>query len=213
MSELPFRQQVWLIVLDKLVIAAILVAVGLYVNEHFELFKTHTAALQKADDEKREQAHQRASAEMDLIQRQLNDLYYPLYFRLAKDDEVWTLMMSQQKYGAHVEQDTVLENNKQLLSILETHTNLLFRPNEPRDQALMKAILKYERHMALYLALQASGDKRRPADLSHEFDYPNEICTVVEHHVRVLEDDLQKLRGDTASAVAPPPSSQCRPYP
>ena len=213
MSELPFRQQVWLIVLDKLVIAAILVAVGLYVNEHFELFKNHAAAQQKAADEKREQALERASAEMELIQRQLNDLYYPLYFRLAKDDEVWTLMMSQQKYGVHVEQDTVLANNKQVLSLLENHTNLLFRPNERRDQALVKTILKYERHMAIYLALQASGDKRRPADFSHEFDYPNEICTVVEHHVRGLEEELLKLRSDTPSTAAPPPPSQCRPYP
>ena len=213
MSELPFRQQVWLTILDKLVIAAILVAIGLYVNEHFELFKNHAAALQKVADEKREQALARASAEMALIQRQLNDLYYPLYFRLAKDDAVWTLMLSQQKYGVHVEQDTVIANNKQVLSLLENHTNLLFRPDEPRDQALVKSILNYERHMAIYLALQASGDKRRPADLGHEFDYPNDICTVVEHHVRGLEDELLKLRGDTPGTGAALPASQCRPYP
>jgi hypothetical protein len=212
MSELSFRQQVSLIVLDKLVIAAVLIAVGLYVNEHFELFKNQAAAQQKADGEKREQARERASAEMVLIQRQLNDLYYPLYFRLAKDDEVWTLMQSQQKYGVHVEHDTVLANNKQVLSLLENHTNLLFRPNEPRDQALVKAILNYERHMAIYRALQASGDKRRPADVSDKFDYPNEICTVVERHVGGLEEELLKLRSDTPSTAAPLPS-QCRPYP
>ena len=197
MTDLTFRQQVTVTVLDKLFIAAILVAVGLYANEHFEVFKSRAEA-----------DRQRTSAEMLLVQRQLNDLYYPLYFRLAKDDAVWDAMLSKQDFGKRIEEDVILPNNKEVLSLLERHTELFFRPNESRDPELVKSILGYERHMAVYLGLQASGDKRRPADLG--VDYPAGICKIVERRVNELEEALSNLRGNATNAHDVARLSECR---
>jgi hypothetical protein len=208
MTELTFRQQIAITVLDKFIIAAILVAVGLYANEHFELFKNRAELVRQKAVAERDQALQRTSAKMLLVQRQLNDLYYPLYFRLAKDDAVWDAMLSKENFGRRIEEDVVLPNNREVLSLLEGHTELLFRTDEARDPALIKTILRYERHMAVYLGLRVSGDKRRPADLG--VNYPADICHLVEHRVNELEETLSTLRGDKTSTHAAARLSECR---
>ena len=91
---------------------------------------------------------------------------------------------------------------------LEGHTELLFRTDEARDPALIKTILRYERHMAVYLGLRVSGDKRRPADLG--VNYPADICHLVEHRVNELEETLSTLRGDKTSTHAAARLSECR---
>lgn len=171
-----FREKVILTLLDKLIIAAILVGIGLYANEHVDLFKSRAEAAREKAAAEQQLQQQRINALTQLVQRQLNELYYPLYFRLAKDDAVWDAMLSKQKYGARIEDAVVLPNNQSVLSLLESHTELIFRPDERRNPELIDAFLKYERHMAVYLGLRASGDRRRPADLDVPVSYPQTIC-------------------------------------
>src|SRR5271169_5601017 len=111
MADLTFRQQIYLTVLDKLIIAVLLVIAALYANEHLELFKTRAQA--DADREKlaQQRTHERTEAQIQQVQRQLNELYYPLYFRLAKDDGIWDAIMKHD-VGTSVEESVVLPNNK-----------------------------------------------------------------------------------------------------
>jgi hypothetical protein len=204
MADLSFRQQIYLTIIDKLIIALLLVVAGLYANEYLELFKTRAQAAADREKAAEQLAHERTQAEIQMVQRQLSDLYYPLYFRLAKDDGVWDAIM-RRGVGPSIEQSVILPNNKEVLALLETHADLIFRSDESREPALMNAFLQYERHMAVYLGLRATGDTRRPADLGVE--YPNRICHLVEKRVQVLETKLSTLRGEPAAATGPPQSA------
>jgi hypothetical protein len=211
MSELSFRQHVTLTIIDKLVIAALLLAICAWANEHLEFVKTRDQGKIERDKAEREVRFENQKALLDLVQRQLNELYYPIYFRLAKDDAIWDTIMSNQQAGTSAEQNFVIPNNKSVLALLEAHTNLLFRPDEAREPALISAFLQYERHMDVYLSLRDAGDKRRPADLG--VDYPANICHLVEARVSELESEITSIqlasKGVNGSNVMPAKSTEC----
>jgi len=85
-SKQSFRQQLLVTLLDKLLIALILVLAGLWANQHFETFKS-----------KQTQHAEVVAAQAGFIQRQLTEFYWPILFRLEKDNAVWTRIMVPEK--------------------------------------------------------------------------------------------------------------------
>lgn len=166
---------------DKLLIALILVGAGLWANQNLESFKS-----------KQERQKEAAASQIDFIQRQLSEFYWPLLFRLEKDNAVWTRIMSPEKQlAADIEEKILLPNHDEILKILESKSYLMFNPGEKTEAKLIMAIMQYERHIAVYKALRSIGDTRRPADLKER--YPNEFSEIIRTRIAELESQRNVL--------------------
>lgn len=178
MNEVPFRKQLLLMLVDKLLIALILVAAGLWAQQHLELFKNKQAKHAET-----------VAAQVAVIQRQLAEFYYPIFFRLEKDNAVWQHIMDREKDLAEkVESGFIMPNHDEILKILDSHADLMFNPSEPINERLIDAVKQYERHMAVYKALRQAHDERRPADLKE--NWPEDFYPAIK--ARILELEMQR---------------------
>lgn len=177
-KEGAFRQQLIVTIVDKLLIALILIGAGLWANQNLEVFKSRQARHAEA-----------VSAKVEFIQRQLTEFYWPLLFRLEKDNAVWTRIMDTEKpLAANIEEKFILPNHNEILQILDSKAHLMFNSTEKIQDSLIDAIKQYERHVAVYKALRSIGDTRRPADLNE--NWPKNFDQII--RTRILELEKQR---------------------
>jgi hypothetical protein len=149
---MTFPQQVLLTLLDKGLLALMLAVAGFWLNRYIEAFKSRQALeneLRKARDQKR----------IELLQSQLSQFYWPVYLHLQMDNVVWEKILQRNsedpvkaKLGHRIENDFILPNHETTCKVIEANIHLA-----ASDGQLMKAILNYIRHVAVYRALRASG--------------------------------------------------------
>jgi hypothetical protein len=143
----------------------------------------------------------RHSAELHFIDRQLSELYYPIQFRLKKDDALFVFWQRNQNNKEdervlnELRQGGLLQNSEQIVSILDQHSDLVRNPDEKTNiQPVMQSMIQYERHAALLSALHAAGDNRTPWEVDHEFGYPGgSFPDEIEKRVRQLEEQRRAL--------------------
>jgi len=150
---MTFRQQFILTVLDKGLLALIVAVAGYSLTKSIEAFKGRQALendLAKARDQK----------QLELLQSQLSQFYWPVYLRLQMDNVVWERLLQRcsndhvrSQLGLRIEKDFILPNHEATSNIIEANIHLA----APESQ-LMDAILKYLRHVAVYRALRAGGN-------------------------------------------------------
>ncbi len=69
---------------------------------------------------------------IDLLERQLSEFYWPLYFRLQKDNVVWQKILDRsrkddvlrQRVGVEIERDFILTNHDEIVRIVESKFHL-----------------------------------------------------------------------------------------
>lgn len=106
------RDEVIKILLDKLAIGGLLLLAGFLVNISIERFK---AAQALANDLHK----QKFATQLQLIERQLSEFYWPIYLRLQKDNVVWRRILDRkkaqddplQKIGTEIEANFILPNH------------------------------------------------------------------------------------------------------
>ena len=137
---------------------------------------------------------QRKKEIRDGIGKQLSELYYPIQRRLQKDDAVWQLWNQNQfdesnkSLAKEVEKSILLPNHEEIIQILENNFSLLRNSEENVDlDALMKALMRYERHIALYRSLRLSNDSRNPVDFGSDWAYPSDFAAEVDRRIAQLE--------------------------
>ena len=103
------------------------------------------------------------SAKIAIIDKQLTDFYWPIVFRIKKDNVVWKRLKDLNKRLAReIEQQVILANHREILKIIDERAQAIFNPWKPVQPALIDAIKHYEWHVAVYMALRAIGDQRMP---------------------------------------------------
>jgi hypothetical protein len=173
-----FRHDLIVTIIDKLLIALILIGAGLWANQNLEVFKSRQARHSEV-----------VSAKIEFIQSQLSEFYWPLLFRLEKDNAVWTRIMNPEKrLAANIEEKFILPNHDEILQLLDSKSYLMFNSTEKIQGLLIDAIKQYERHIAVYKALKSIGDTRRPADLGE--NWPKNFDQII--RIRIVELERQR---------------------
>lgn len=183
------RQRLVMILVDKLLIALILIGAGLWSSQHLEIFKGEQARRTEI-----------AASQAAFIQQQLSEFYWPLLFRLEKDNAVWVRILDKDKaLASHIETDVILANHAEILHLLDAKAHLMFNPSEPVQDRLIEVIKLYVRHVAVYQALRAAGDTRWPGQAGEP--WPEHFLDIVRKRIMELEQQRRAL------LLAAPPSA------
>jgi hypothetical protein len=131
-----------------------------------------------------------AQKQLDLLERQLAEFYWPLYLRLEKDNAVWGKILHRddrtdpirQKIAWQIESEFLLPNHEAIIKIVEEKIHLA----NP-DDILLGELLAYIRHVAVFSAPRSAEiQDRDPIALGEP--YPKDLFPLV----RERTIDLQK---------------------
>ena len=188
---MSFREQLLIVVVDKLAIAGLLLLVGWGLNRAMERLKSHFAL-------RNEFAKLRDAKELDLLDRQLSQFYYPLYIRLHIDGAVWRRILDRaagqdelrQRIGDHIERTVILPNHEEMVRIIQSNIHLA-----ESDQRAFDSMLTYVRHVAVYKAMREAGcSDKDPITLGEP--WPDDLLPQIEQ----TTDRLQRRYDALASA-------------
>lgn len=122
-----------------------------------------------------------AQKQLDLLERQLAEFYWPLYLRLEKDNAVWGKILHRddrtdpirQKVAWQIESEFLLPNHEAIIKIVEEKIHLA----NP-DDILLRELLAYIRHVAVFRALRSADiQDRDPVALGEP--YPKDLFPLV----------------------------------
>ncbi len=187
---MTLQEELIKILVDKLAIGALILFAGFLLNKSIEKLKSAEAL-------KNELSKQRFATQLQRLERQLSEFYWPVYLRLQKDNTVWRRLLDKNRedddplkmIGVRIEVDFLLPNHKELVSIIETKIHLAEATPE-----LQRLLLAYIDHVAVYNAAIAAGF----TDLHNtQRDllplWPEQLFETIEHNVNELQktyDDL-----------------------
>ena len=103
----------------------------------------------------------RRGKRIDLLERQLSRFYWPLYFHLQKDNAVWSRLRDRalgkddlrEQVARQIEKDFILPNHEETVQVIESNIHLT-----GANEELLRQLLAYIRHVAVYNAMRSSGD-------------------------------------------------------
>lgn len=174
------QHELLLSVVDKLLIGALLAAVGVWLDRRFDLLRTGQgligALLDRRPSLKQALSVTQRDRQLDLVGKQLSLLYWPLYMRLQQQEAA-----RRQLGRPHLvpgQTDTVALIEKQAYLIEDAH--------------LLAELLRYVKHVAVHRAT-ASGAPASPGDAAAGADYPEELLGLVERKLAALQTDQQRL--------------------
>jgi hypothetical protein len=205
LAELRFEQQIWLTILDKFALAALAAIGGFWLNRILERFKSD-----RARENERERL--RAQKQLDYLERQLSEFYYPIYIRLYVDGAVWTKILARDKndelrkaVGEHIEKNVLLPNHEAIVSIIQSKIHL-----SESDKTAFEVMLKYIRHVSVYRAIRAANcfDKD-PIALGEPF--PTELLPLIEKVTAKLQLQYDSLLEPAGQSVPVDQSVQIEP--
>lgn len=145
-----------------------------------------------------ETAHDKRVA---FLERQLSELYWPLYMHLQRDNAVWERILDKGRLdegkalvGAQIETDVILPNHAATVTLITEKIHLLGH----EDRSMIDLLLKYIRHVAVYQAMRATGDLVRfPKALGENF--PNDLFAKIEDRTKGLQKQYDVLIGRMAA--------------
>jgi hypothetical protein len=195
---LPFQEQLILTVVDKMLIAGVLLLAGWGLNRLLEKLKSELAI-------KNEFAKLRDAKQLEFLEKQLSQFYYPLYIRLHIDGAVWTRILDKQngndelrqKVGAAIERNIILPNHEAMVKIIEGNIHLA-----ESDALAFNQMLSYVRHVAVYRAMRESGcQDKDPISLGEP--WPSKLLPIIEATTYKLQTDYDRLLVDYLKNVRP----------
>jgi hypothetical protein len=186
-TEENFGQKVWLLVIDKLLIAAIAAAAGFWLSRLLENVKADLAL-------QNERKRIRGEKQLDYLERQLSEFYYPLYIGLHVDGAVWNTILARdrgddlrEKIGEQIEKDVLLPNHEKMISIIQSKIHLA-----EADQGAFDLMLKYIRHASIYRAMRkADCFDKDPIHLDEPF--PSDLLPTIEKTTGLLQQRYDSL--------------------
>jgi hypothetical protein len=124
---------------------------------------------------------------LDYISRQLSEFYWPIYYRLQKNNSVYN-MMSNNFIGEKIDTSIILKNHLEILDILQSKFYLA----QP-DSALADAIANYIKHVSVYSVLRAGNYRSYPDEYKKAYpqdfgaNYPNQLFSLIQERTFRLQ--------------------------
>jgi hypothetical protein len=185
---MTFRQQLAITIVDKLAIAALILFAGFWLNRLLERFKA-----ERARENERERL--RTQKQLDYLERQLSEFYYPIYVRLHIDTATWKRILDREhgdqdlraRVGAQIEQNVLMPNHDAIVNIIQSKIHLA-----EDDGDAFNIMLKYVRHVAVYKAMRAAGCvDRDPVTLDEP--WPVDFLPIIERTAGRLQEEYDAL--------------------
>jgi len=182
-----FHEQLIITIVDKGLLALLLAIAGFWLNRYLDLFRSRQALeneLRKVRDQKR----------LDLLQSQLSQFYWPVYLRLEMDNAVWERILDRKSkdsveanLGATIESEFILPNHEKTSQLIESSIHLA-----APDSKVLDASVKYLRHVAVYSALRASGNKDTdPLDVGEP--WPEDVFPTIQAATKAKQNEFELL--------------------
>lgn len=134
-----------------------------------------------------EQAKDRDVRRLNFLEHQLSTFYWPLFLRLERDNAIWEKMHekwtggpAERRIGEQLEGTVILPNHDEIVKLIESNVYTA-KP----DGDLLEQMKKYLRHVAIYKALRATGNKEDPSKLGEPF--PKEFFSLVQKRLSELQ--------------------------
>lgn len=210
-----FSEKLIELVVDKVLLGGIVLVAGYWLNKRFEIFKNETnekyrqrqLIIDLENQQKRqitELENQLAiaqhKAEIEFIEKQISEFYWPIYLRLEKDNVTWNRVdcLSPDRNGfpqvvsKAIEKELILKNHQEIVEIIESKIHLA--ESSVNSKELINELLKYIRHVAVYKTLRSVEElqKVNPVDLGEPF--PANLFPLIEHNFRELQNRHERLK-------------------
>ncbi len=208
------------LVVDKLLIGGIVLVSGYWLNKRFEVFKNETnekynqrQMIIELENKQKQQIFElenqivfaRYNAEMEFIESQISEFYWPIYLRLEKDNVMWKRIKSF-NMGENVlpdsasnilEKEFILKNHQEIVEIIESKIHLAeisFYENDSKNQELINELIKYIKHVAVYESIRSVEELKKinPVDLNEPF--PDKIFPLIATNFQNLQTRYQHLK-------------------
>jgi len=128
------------------------------------------------------------------IEAQLAEFYWPIYLRLQKDNVVWEKMLDREsddeekrKAAYEIDRSILLPNHKEIVEIIEKKIH-----RAHPDQELEKQLLDYLRHTAVYFSLRSAGVTDKDPIAFGE-PWPTELFSLIEKKTHELQEKYDLL--------------------
>lgn len=194
-----FREQLILTLLDKGVLALIALLLGYFVSRKMEIFKGNQERILSLERDKAalngELEKLRQSRELEFKEKQLSAFYWPVYFRLVKDNAIWKIIpqLSDAKHtiadhlGREVELNYLIKNHEEIVSMIEANIYLA-----GADEEMLNMIAAYIRHVAVYKTLRETGTyDLNPIDVGEPL--PRGFIPLIEARLKQLQAEFDEL--------------------
>lgn len=203
------------LVVDKLLLGGIVLAAGYWLNKRFEIFKNETnekyhqrRVIAEMENQQKQQifelenqiAMARHNAELDFIERQISEFYWPIYLRLEKDNVMWKRIKSlspeknviPEAASDVIEKEFILKNHQEIVGIIESKIHLSDNGTNGKD--LINELLTYIKHVAIYETIRSIKELKRinPIELNEPF--PEKLFPLIESNLRELQNRYKHLK-------------------
>ena len=113
---MDFSEQLLLKIVDSGIIGLVLLIIGYWLNKSLSRFKNDQAKLLELEKQnltlKNSIVQDKRERLLENINNQLSKFYYPIYYRLQKDDALWRLspILSSKEGALPLEVNDIIEN-------------------------------------------------------------------------------------------------------
>lgn len=144
------------------------------------------------------------AARLKHVRLLLAEFFRPLHVRLMRDNLSWERILgvrgaegsAERRIAESIERDHILPNHDEMVAIIETRRHLI-----AADQELAPVLDDYLRHIIVYKAMRASGD-RSGFPLEAGAPWPEQFGPLIERRVAALEAEEKELSSHAGPAVA-----------
>lgn len=194
MEKLGFTEQLVLKIVDSGLIGIILLIIGYWLKKSISRLQTDQAKFLELEKQniilRNNVAKDKRERILTNINIQLANFYYPISYRLQKDDALWRLSPQLSNRGKSlpmeandiIENDYIIKNHLEVVNIIESKSHLIEIDSEFQEQ-----IRAYIKHVAIYNTIRKvdSLKKLNPIDLGS--DYPKKFQEMIELKIKELQ--------------------------
>lgn len=197
---MTFNEEIIKILIEKGLLAIVAAFLGYWINRSFEKFKNNEAALLELKKQnlslQNTLIQDKRDRKLKHIETQLKEFFYPIYYRLQKDDALWRLSPQlSNKEGALpveandlIEKKYILKNHQEIVSIIESKSSLIEEDSEFQEQ-----IREYIKHVAIYETIRSVDSLKHLNPIHFQSHYPKQFKVLVENKIKVLKTEYEQL--------------------
>ncbi|WP_407524754.1 hypothetical protein PDL71_02305 [Lacibacter sp. MH-610] len=177
------------ILIDKGLLSIMLLIAGYWVSKYLEINKQTNELRNKLKENNREKI-------LNAIEKQLSLFYYPIYFRLQKDNALWELSprLSDDPNSLPIdtndiiESEYILKNHREIVSVIENNIHFV-----EVDEELQLTINAYLKHIAVYETIRKIDALKSYNPIDFNAPYPELFENVIKARMTKLQQKNNDL--------------------
>lgn len=184
----PFEQDIIKTLIDKGLLSLILLIAGYWISRLLEINKQKQELRNKLHESSREKV-------LNNIEIQLASFYYPIHFRIQKDNALWKLSPQLSESSTFppetnfsIENDLILTNHKEIMDIIQKNIHLI-----EIDDEMQEAINSYVRHVTAYLIIRSTKSIKEKNPIDFGFPYPPNFEKILKQRMMKLQSKNNSL--------------------